>query len=104
MERKGEGDMVRQQTMQQHISPLGAWAFAIGTSVGWGSLVATSNTHIIGIADYLNVPVVAEGAETEDQYLAPKKLGCAYVQGYSYSKPVPPEAFDRFLTERSDNR
>ena len=57
----------------------------------------------IGIADYLNVPVVAEGAETEDQYLARKKLGCAYVQGYYDSRPVPPEAFDRFLTERSEN-
>ena len=38
--------MVRQQTMQQHISPLGAWAFAIGTSVGWGSLVVTANTYL----------------------------------------------------------
>ena len=59
---------------------------------------------IIGIADYLNVPVVAEGVETEEQYLALKKLGCAYVQGYYFSKPVPTEAFDRFLAERSENR
>ena len=59
---------------------------------------------IIGIADYLNVPVVAEGVETEEQYLALKKLGCAYVQGYYFSRPVPTEAFDRFLAERSENR
>jgi len=59
---------------------------------------------IMGIADCLNVPVVAEGVETEEQYLALKKLGCAYVQGYYFSKPVPPEAFDRFLAERSENR
>jgi len=28
------------------LSMLGAWAFAIGTSVGWGSLVVTSNTYL----------------------------------------------------------
>lgn len=59
---------------------------------------------IVGIADYLNVPVVAEGVETEEQYLALKKLGCAYVQGYYFSRPVPTEEFDRFLAERSENR
>jgi len=32
-----------------------------------------------------------------------KKLGCAYVQGYYFSKPVPTEEFDRFLAERSEN-
>ena len=30
----------------QYISPAGAWAFAIGTSIGWGSLVVTSNTYL----------------------------------------------------------
>ena len=57
---------------------------------------------IIDIANYLNVPVVAEGVETEEQYLALKGLGCAYAQGYYFSKPVPPEDFDRFLIERSN--
>ena len=28
------------------LSPTGAWAFAIGTSIGWGSLVVTSNTYL----------------------------------------------------------
>lgn len=35
-----------EKTLQKHISPLGAWAFAIGTSVGWGSLVVTSSTYL----------------------------------------------------------
>jgi EAL domain-containing protein (putative c-di-GMP-specific phosphodiesterase class I) len=55
---------------------------------------------IIDIADYLRVPVVAEGVETEEQYLTLKEMGCNYVQGYYFSRPVPPEEFDRFLTER----
>ena len=55
---------------------------------------------ILDIADYLHVPVVAEGVETEEQYLVLKALGCDLVQGYYFSKPVPPEAFDHFLIER----
>ena len=67
--------------LQPYLSPAAAWALAVGTSVGWGSLVVTSNT-----------------------YLALKKLGCAYVQGYYFSRPVPTEEFDRFFAERSENR
>ncbi len=57
---------------------------------------------IIDIAEYLHVPVVAEGVETEEQYLVLKTMGCDMVQGYYFSKPVPAEAFDRFLIERSE--
>ncbi len=57
---------------------------------------------IIDIADYLNVPVVAEGVETEEQYLVLKSMGCDLVQGYYFSKPVPPEAFEHFLVERAE--
>ena len=30
-----------------YVSPAGAWALALGTSIGWGSLVVTSNTYLI---------------------------------------------------------
>ena len=52
---------------------------------------------IIDIADYLQVPVIAEGVETEQQLNALKKMGCDLVQGYYFSKPVPPEEFERFI-------
>ncbi len=55
---------------------------------------------IIEIADYLDVPVVAEGVETEEQYLTLKEMGCDLVQGYFFSRPVPPEEFEKFLLER----
>ena len=29
------------------MSPAAAWAFSVGTSVGWGSLVVTSNTYLV---------------------------------------------------------
>ena len=57
---------------------------------------------IIDIADYLHVPVVAEGVETEEQYIVLKALGCDYIQGYYFSKPVPAEEFDKFLIERGE--
>ena len=59
---------------------------------------------ILDIAAYLRVPVVAEGVETEEQYLELKAMGCDLVQGYYFSKPVPPEAFDRFLTRLEKDR
>jgi EAL domain-containing protein (putative c-di-GMP-specific phosphodiesterase class I) len=54
---------------------------------------------IIDIADYLGVPVVAEGVETEEQYLALRDMGCDYVQGYYFSRPLPPEEFDSLLAQ-----
>ncbi|MBQ6622542.1 MAG: APC family permease [Mogibacterium sp.] len=31
-----------------HLSPAAAWAFSVGTSIGWGSLVVTSSTYLAG--------------------------------------------------------
>ena len=52
--------------LQPCLSPAAAWALAVGTSVGWDSPVVTGNPHIIGRADDPNVPVAAEGIETEE--------------------------------------
>ena len=56
---------------------------------------------IIDIADYLSVPVIAEGVETEEQLKALKAMGCDMVQGYYFSRPVPPEEYEQFVIERS---
>ena len=39
-------DMKENRQLRQDISPIRAWAFAIGTSIGWGSLVVTSSTYL----------------------------------------------------------
>ena len=57
---------------------------------------------IIDIADYLHVPVIAEGVETEEQLKVLKGMGCDYVQGYYFSKPVPPDEFERFIAEKAE--
>ncbi len=55
---------------------------------------------IIGIAEHLQVPVVAEGVETKEQLDALRALGCEIVQGYYFSRPVPPEEYEKFIVER----
>ena len=61
----------------------------------------TGNTRMIeitlDISHSLSVPMIAEGVETEEQVLTLRKLGCDVVQGYYFSKPVPPEEFESFL-------
>ena len=52
---------------------------------------------VLNIAKYLGVPVVAEGVETEGQLNILKKEGCQLVQGYYFSKPVPPEEFEKLI-------
>jgi diguanylate cyclase (GGDEF)-like protein len=38
--------MDEQKRITPYLSPAGAWAFSIGTSIGWGSLVVTSNNYL----------------------------------------------------------
>ncbi len=52
---------------------------------------------IIAIARTLGLEVVAEGVETVEQLTFLKALGCARVQGYYFSRPVPAEEFARLL-------
>ena len=57
---------------------------------------------IVDIADYLGVPVIAEGVETEGQMNALRRVGCDYVQGYYFSRPVPADEYEKFLIERKN--
>lgn len=34
------------ETLQPYLSPAAVWALSIGTSIGWGSMVVTSNTYL----------------------------------------------------------
>ena len=38
--------MQDERKLTRNLSPTAAWAFSIGTSIGWGSLVVTSNTYL----------------------------------------------------------
>ncbi len=52
---------------------------------------------VLDIAKFLGIPVIAEGVETEEQLMLLKERGCDIVQGYYFSKPVPPEEFTKFF-------
>ena len=52
---------------------------------------------VLDIAGYLKVPVVAEGVETERQYQLLRDAGCELVQGYYFSRPLPPEEFEALI-------
>lgn len=54
---------------------------------------------IISMAHKLNLCVVAEGVETKDQLEVLKTMGCDFIQGYLFSKPLSKENFIRYLDE-----
>ncbi|MBQ6346776.1 MAG: EAL domain-containing protein [Clostridia bacterium] len=59
---------------------------------------------VIDIAYSLEVPTIAEGVETAEQMFALKAMGCDIVQGYYFSRPLPPEEFERYLLEKKNGR
>ena len=46
---------------------------------------------IISIGHTLDLKVLSEGVESKDQLEVLKSIGCDYVQGYVWGKPMPPE-------------
>lgn len=52
---------------------------------------------VMDIAKFLKVPTVAEGVEDASQVETLKKMGCDLIQGYFFSKPVPPTEFEPFI-------
>lgn len=52
---------------------------------------------ILDLGKRAGVKVLAEGVETKEQLEALRKMGCQYVQGFYFSKPLPPEEATQFL-------
>ena len=69
--------------------------FLSGSSIG-GRGGAILNA-IVQMTKWLNTPVIAEGIETLEQADYMKSIGCNYIQGYLYSKPVTEEEFIKKL-------
>ena len=61
---------------------------------------ATLVRTIVLMADALDMNVVAEGVETEAQLAHLKELGCDYIQGYLFGKPLPAEESEVYLLRR----
>jgi PAS domain S-box-containing protein len=55
---------------------------------------------IIMMAHKLGLKVVAEGVETEAQLALLDSIGCDYIQGYYYAKPLPRAEFEAWVLAR----
>ena len=45
----------------------------------------------------LKMQTIAEGVETKEQVEFLKSIGCRYVQGFYYSKPLPVGEFEKLI-------
>ena len=67
----------------------------LGTSADAGAIA----TAIIAMAHALDKQVVAEGVETKNQAALLARMKCDHIQGYHYSRPLPPTEFAQFFAE-----
>ncbi|MBR3532846.1 MAG: EAL domain-containing protein [Clostridiales bacterium] len=75
--------------------------FLTGDIGGRGGAIISS---VVQMAKWLNTPVIAEGIETNEQADYMKSIGCNYIQGYLYSKPVEEDEFIEKLKKLDHER
>ena len=54
---------------------------------------------IVSMAKTLAMPIIVEGVETEPQRDYLESLGCRYVQGYFFYRPMPPADFEALISD-----
>ena len=52
---------------------------------------------VVRMAKWLNMPVVAEGVERREQADFLRSIGCEYVQGFYFAKPMPVEDYEKLV-------
>ena len=58
-------------------------------------------SYVIGMSHGVGLNVVAEGVETKEQVERLRELGCDYVQGYYFAKPMPSGEYEELLKTQS---
>lgn len=51
----------------------------------------------VSLAKHLNMTIVAEGIETKEQAEFLQEIGCDYIQGYYFAKPMPVQEFEKLM-------
>lgn len=59
---------------------------------------------VVKMADSLNMTVIAEGVEEQEQVDFLSKLGCDYIQGYYFAKPMPQEEYQKLMNDKPKKR
>lgn len=54
---------------------------------------------VIKMAEALDMTVIAEGVEDKEQVEFLTKVGCDYIQGYYFAKPMPEEQYKKLINE-----
>lgn len=61
---------------------------------GKGRIILSS---VIRMAGWLGMPVIVEGVEEEYQSNFLRSMGCGYIQGFYYAKPMPVKEYEKIL-------
>lgn len=56
---------------------------------------------IVRMAKWIGMSVIAEGVEEIEQADFLKSIGCYYIQGYFYSKPLPKQEYEQIMAEKN---
>lgn len=51
---------------------------------------------VVRMAKWLNIPTIAEGVEKAEQVSFLRGIGCEYIQGYYFAKPMPVEDYEQY--------
>lgn len=57
---------------------------------------------VVNMARQMRMPIVVEGVETQKQENFLLKMGCRYMQGYYYYKPMPIEDFEKLIADEKN--
>ncbi len=55
--------------------------------------------HIVGMADLMQLKIIAEGVETMEHARILRDIGCDTLQGYAFCKPLPLRELQRFMIQ-----
>ena len=55
---------------------------------------------VVNMAKVMALPIIVEGVETKQQCEFLMELGCRYVQGYYFFKPLPREEFEKVIKQK----
>lgn len=61
-------------------------------------------SSVVRMSKWLQIPIIAEGVEVHEQVEFLKEIGCEYVQGYYFAKPMLVQEYEALVGEEMDYR